>query len=307
MNRIDPIFGPLKRSVLHPVGTALLNALFPRRCAGCEQFRTPPRELGALVKGVSAVLKPVQGNKSLEPAFVDPPREDGPEGAARVVANWFCPACRHAFTWVTSPYCTVCGRMFPGRTGRDHSCAACSRTPPKYDQARAVGVYEGSLKTVIQKFKYRGQMEWADPLGLLLYLAAREHGVLNNCDVLLPVPLHPSRLRQRGFNQSYLMLRKWPRYARLFDSAGGLPFIDPWLLRRRRPTAPQTGLAPKARRANVQGAFQIVDPQGVLKGRQVLLVDDVFTTGATASACVQALKSEGQAVGVCVLTLANTA
>jgi predicted amidophosphoribosyltransferase len=102
------------------------------------------------------------------------------------------------------------------------------------------------------------------------------------------------------------MLRQWPAYARWLDPTSRLPAVDPWLLRRRQPTIPQTGLAPQERRANVRGAFQIEDPQGIIKGRQILLMDDVFTTGATAGACVQALKSKGRAGGVDVLTLAGS-
>lgn len=266
----------------------LTNSLFPMRCGGCQAFWSPPHTLGNILNQVSASYQ-----------------EDRRGRAAKAMANWFCPTCRENFTWVASPICSACGRMFPSRTGHDHLCSECTLSPPNFHQARAWGIYDGSLKTVIQKFKYRGQIQWADPLGLFLYLTAHHHGLLEACDLILPVPLHASRLRYRGFNQAYLMLRKWQSYKDRLDPRNTLAPINPNFLQRRRPTAPQTGLPPKERKANVRGAFQLDDPQGVLKGKRVLLVDDVLTTGATVMACVQALKRKGPVARVDVLTLAR--
>jgi ComF family protein len=190
--------------------------------------------------------------------------------------------------------------------GPDHLCSECARTPPGYHRARGCGLYDGSLKAVIQKLKYRRQVQWADPLGLILFLVARDHGLLENCDVILPVPLHGSRLKHRGFNQTYLILRKWADYGKQLNLTGALPPITPHLLQRHRPTAPQTGLAPKERQANVRDAFEVRDPENFLRGKRVVLVDDVYTTGATITACVNILKTKGAVENVEILTLART-
>ena len=220
---------------------------------------------------------------------------------------WFCPECREGLRWVTSPFCTCCGRLFASRAGRNHLCGACSRKSPPFEQARACGIYEGSLKNVIQRYKYSGQVRWADPLGLLLYLSARHTGMVEACDAIVPVPLHPSRLRERGFNQALLLLRRWSQFRANLTPGKKLPPIMPEVLIRRRPTIPQTGLPLKERSANLKGAFELADTQRFLAGKKVLLIDDVFTTGATVTACVRVLKAQGRAAGVSVLTLAETA
>lgn len=122
-------------------------------------------------------------------------------------------------------------------------------------------------------------------------------------DMVIPVPLHPRRLRSRGFNQSALLVRRWPPWPPARDRSDGPPWIAARLLKRHRPTLPQTGLNKVQRADNLKRAFSVPN-KVALEGKRVLLVDDVMTTGATANACAYALKQAG-AARVDVLTLAR--
>jgi ComF family protein len=171
-------------------------------------------------------------------------------------------------------------------------CTRCQDAPLQIDGIRSVFYFEGVLRAAVHHLKYRRRLELAEPLGGLMasYWARQDVQI----DIVVPVPLHGARLRERGYNQADLLAREMARQARLpFDQAG---------LSRSRPTAPQVGLDAAERKANVRGAFCC--PDGTLTGKQVLLVDDVCTTGATLEACAQALYAVG-ATGVQALTLAR--
>ena len=175
-------------------------------------------------------------------------------------------------------------------------CARCRRRPPALTLARAAGEYEGSLRDVIHAFKYEGRRGLAAPLGRLA--ATEGADVLRGAHCVVPVPLHPVRRLQRGFNQAEDLAREL-----------GLPVAH--ILWRPRLTAAQTGLGAWARRRNVRGAFA-VSPiwrwrrQADLAGRVIVLVDDVRTTGATLNACAEVLLDAG--VGeVRALTVARAA
>jgi ComF family protein len=171
-----------------------------------------------------------------------------------------------------------------------------------FHMVRSAGSYEGALRTLIHHLKYQGRVQLAKPLGRLLWSVFLTHWRPDQIDLVMPVPLHPKRMRQRGFNQAYQLVRHWPIYAH----SGGVPLdatIMFNLLQRRRPTLPQTGLDRRQREANVTGAFSL-DQEDAVAGRRILLVDDVFTTGATIKACVRLLNKAG-ATRVDVLTLAR--
>jgi ComF family protein len=154
----------------------------------------------------------------------------------------------------------------------------------------AVGPYAGTLQEAIQRFKYHGQLPLARPLGELLASSVR-HGATARPDLVVPVPLHVSRLRARGYNQSRELARHLGHQLKVPVA------VD--LLRRTRATAPQQELDAAARGSNVAGAFAV---SGRLPGRRILLVDDVLTTGATARECAGALRKAGAAsVEVAVL------
>jgi ComF family protein len=173
---------------------------------------------------------------------------------------------------------------------------ACLTERRYFRKARAFGVYEGTLMEAIHRLKYGGKTALSGPLGALAKEAFYQFWEVGTIDLLLPVPLHIKRLRERGFNQAHLINKKWA-------SVEGIPF-DGFTLSRSRWTEPQTSLSRAERRKNVKGAFSLRRPDRV-KGKRILLVDDVFTTGATANECARVLlKAGGRWVDV--LTLART-
>jgi len=211
-------------------------------------------------------------------------------GEAAAVA--VCPECEGKIQWVESPLCPCCGVLFESREGPDHLCGPCQTDPPHFRRARAAAVYEGPAAAAIKRFKFDRQMAYLPVMQYWLKLPpCRE--LLEEADLLVPVPLHPRRLKARGFNQALLLAQGLPEAA-----------LKREVIIRVRHTVPQIGLNPKERRENVRGAFAVAHPQEV-KGKNVLLLDDLFTTGATARECARVL-SKARARRVEVLTVART-
>lgn len=203
-----------------------------------------------------------------------------------------CGSCWNGILPITSPWCPACGFPYPVGTGA-FLCERCHRRPPPYAYARAAAYYCDPLRTAIHALKYRGKTALATPLGRFMAEAGQRHLTLHEVHGLVPVPLHPTRLTERGFNQAALLARELGRRWRIPVLAS--------LLRRVIPTQPQSELTEIARRRNVRGAFAVWRPVAV-KGRHVLLVDDIFTTGATAAECARALLEAGaETVGVFTL------
>jgi ComF family protein len=217
-------------------------------------------------------------------------------------AEYFCPACWSQVRLVTHPLCNRCGRPFPDASGDDHHCAGCLTRTPYFVRARAWGCYprdeiaDHPLRQVVQKFKYGRKVSLGKPLGRLMAQGCQEFLEACHIDLIVPVPLHPKRLRWRGFNQSLLLARQVSHRIQVT--------IDPFILYRNRETTPQTQLTEDERKKNVRGAFAIA-PGKSLEERSVLLVDDVYTSGATVNECSRVLL-RGGAKEVCVLTLART-
>jgi ComF family protein len=192
-----------------------------------------------------------------------------------------CDRCWRAIVPLTPPLCAACGDPLP--SWRTISlplalCARCRRTPRHVDRARAIGEYDGALRAIIHALKYEGRRSLATRLAALIRERAAD--VLAAGDVAVAVPLHPSRLRERGFNQAADLARHL-----------GLPVVP--ALRRVRATPTQTGLPAARRHRNVRDAFAATRQARGLAGRTVVLVDDVSTTGATLDACARALKQSG--------------
>ena len=194
--------------------------------------------------------------------------------------EWLCTDCVTGFHYVQPPICGICGRPL----SHGEQCANCSRHPLKIDGIRAATYFEGSIRLAIHHFKYRGTQVLAPYLGKLL--AQAWHSAPLPVSTIVPVPLHPHRLRQRGYNQSALLAHELSKH---FD----VPVIGNCLLRVR-PTRPQVGLGAAERRTNVQGAFQCIDQR--LEGKSIMLIGDVCTTGATLEACAHALYRQGSHV-----------
>ncbi len=210
-------------------------------------------------------------------------------------AGHLCADCWLTVAFLDGPCCVRCGLPFEIDPGADTTCAACYARPPAFDCARAVMRYEETSSALILGFKRADRLELAPPFARWLERSGRL--LLEEADLIVPVPLHPWRLWQRRFNQSAIL-------AQALSESCGIP-SDPLLLRRLRPT-PSQGAMPsaKARRRNVHGAFRVAPGSEALRGRNVLLVDDVMTTGATADACARALKRAG-AAKVFALSLAR--
>jgi ComF family protein len=217
-------------------------------------------------------------------------------------AEYFCSDCWPRIQLVAHPLCNLCGRPFPDAHGDDHHCAGCLTRTPYFVRARAWACYpreeipDHPLRQVLQKFKYGRKVSLGKPLGRLMAHGCQEFFEASPIDLIVPVPLHPKRLRWRGFNQSLLLARQ---VSRMYEMR-----VDPFLLYRSRETPPQTQLTEEERRKNVRGAFAI-DTGKLLKGKSVLLVDDVYTSGATVNECSRVLV-RGGAKTVHVLTLART-
>jgi ComF family protein len=200
----------------------------------------------------------------------------------------YCSTCRDGVSRIRPPLCPRCGR--PQAVSR--VCLGCAVKPPSVDGIRSVAVFEGTLRGAIHQFKYGYMRDLAVPLGDLLISYWRETPLV--ADVIVPVPLHARRLRERGYNQAALLAQR-------LGTALGMPvYCD--CLRRSRYTVSQTRLSAQERSRNVEGAFTCIGSD--VLGQRVLLVDDVCTTGATLGACGRALEVGG-ARSVWALTVAR--
>jgi ComF family protein len=200
-----------------------------------------------------------------------------------------CAECRAGFASLPEAHCRQCAQPFESDFA-GHLCGACLAKPPPFDAVWAAGLYDGPLKTAIHRFKYERYTALARPLADFMDRVAARRSV-PEWDLLLPVPLHPKRLKQRGFNQALLL-------ARACFGRRDRPIRYDVLIRSRF-TSPQVELAGEARRKNVRGAFRVVQPEVVAGGR-IAVIDDVYTTGATAADCARALKKAGAALVVVV-------
>lgn len=207
-----------------------------------------------------------------------------------------CSGCLDSLTPIAHPMCTICGLPFPTSTGPDHLCENCLRKRPWYDFLRSPYLYSGPLIECIQRFKYNMETHLISSLGHLLSSFAKECMPNLKDFVIIPVPLHRRRLKERGFNQSLLL-------ARVLSSDLGNQ-LDYLSLTRNRYTQAQTGLKKKERRKNVKDAFSIIKPDAI-KEKKILLIDDVFTTGYTLNECARTLKKSGATTVIC-LTMART-
>ncbi|HIJ57275.1 MAG TPA: ComF family protein [Deltaproteobacteria bacterium] len=217
-----------------------------------------------------------------------------------LLADMVCPACLSLFIPVHSPLCPDCGVVFQSNAGDDHQCEACIKAPKRFHKARAFGIYDQSLMELIHCFKYRGKIQLARAFGAMLLLTFLCFWNENEVDLVVPVPLHKKRFRKRGFNQSHLLIKTWES---MKIASYRLPHMERDVLLRQRWTEPQTGLGRKERIRNIKDAFKVDAPDQVRRKR-ILLVDDVYTTGATADECSKTLLSSG-AERVDVLTLAR--
>jgi len=210
--------------------------------------------------------------------------------------NGFCPDCLAGIRWIEPPFCSICGTPFVSKEAGTHACPSCLTRKRYFTMARALGCYEGSLQKIIHRWKYQGKASVTPYLGEWITERFYRYWNPRVLDLLVPVPLHPKRLRERGFNQALLLARALSRRTEIPCQGR--------ILQKKRPTPPQVQLDGGERERGVKGAFHIADREGV-EGKTILLIDDVYTTGATVNECSKVL-IRGGAKRVDVLTLAHT-
>ncbi len=204
-----------------------------------------------------------------------------------------CGRCWSSITFFAPPWCAVCGLPFPHPVGDAAVCADCVRGQHAWDRARAVFRYDKGSRQLVLGLKHADRTDVAGALGRWMMRFGGE--IVVEAELLVPVPLHWTRLLHRRYNQAALL-------AHSIHAAGGPPVAVDSLMRRRS-TSSQGHLGPLARERNVRSAFAVRQRQKIA-GKRVVLVDDVITTGATVEECARVLKRAG-AVTVGVLTLAR--
>ena len=232
-----------------------------------------------------------------------------PRRAVDLILPPVCPACRAAsgsgaglcadcwasVRFLAPPLCPVLGSPFAHDMGPGIVSAAVLADPPPFARARSAVVYEDTARRLVHALKYRDRHEVAGFMAKAMIRAGRE--LLADCELIVPVPLHPRRLWLRRFNQSVLLTDR-------IGAESGIA-VEPMILKRIRRTRQQVGLSVREREANVRGAFRVLPQERpMIAGRRVLLVDDVYTSGATVKAATRAL-TRGGAAAVDVLTFAR--
>ncbi|MFW6415469.1 MAG: ComF family protein, partial [Thermodesulfobacteriota bacterium] len=205
-----------------------------------------------------------------------------------------CPECRTELKPLQDGFCPGCGTVYTAPGESVYLCLDCRQNPAPWSRLGFFNIYSGMLKNLIIDFKFNSNLGLSRLLQRLMHMAYKLHHWESPPDVLVPVPLHPRRLRQRGFNQS----REMAERIAAKEGVGMLPSA----LNRVKHTKSQVGLSREQREKNLTEAIEINSKY--LSGKNVLLVDDIYTTGATTSACAHVLNLAG-AKRVDVLVLAR--
>jgi ComF family protein len=211
--------------------------------------------------------------------------------------NGLCSACVESIEMIEEPFCAQCGLPLPkNHLGASLTCGQCLVSPPAYHRARFAVSYKGVLRVGLQRFKYGGALYARSVLTEILVDSFRKHYSHEEFDLILPIPVHTRKLRERGFNQAILLAEDL--------SARTLIPLKRTCLIKSVNTPPQAGLHRQERLKNLRGSFRVARP-GAIKNKRVLLVDDVSTTGSTIGETARILNKAG-AVRVDALVLALT-
>jgi len=292
---------------------AMKEAFFPTCCLVCGSFfrnsRQENRNLKTLIEILSAWEKGFFGLKGFFQK-TDLTKEHVEESLGTdlkifmaLMSPFICANCSGTYMAVESPICSTCGAVFESREGDDRDCGECLNAPKRFKIARSAGVYDKVLMAAIHCLKYKEKIQLARPLGVLLFMAFRRYWNKENVNLIVPVPLHKRKFRSRGFNTSFLFVREWAFITKALNGSLSVVPVAEDMLIRKRWTEPQTGLGRKERLQNIKNAFDVRDSSKI-KRKKILLVDDVYTTGATVNECAKVLMRAG-AASVDVLTLAR--
>jgi len=210
--------------------------------------------------------------------------------------NLVCPGCWDKVEKNLPPFCASCGRHLDAKAIAKNTCASCGNEKFYFDRAFSPCAYTGTVKKLIHEFKYGGKDYLANPLGSIMNTFIRDYNLpIQHLDFIIPLPLHQSRQREREFNQAEILSRK---VAEEFNKQ-----LLTGALIRSKPTKTQTELTLEERRKNVAESFSVARPE-LIKDTNLLLIDDVLTTGATSNEAAKSLKQAGAKI-VLLMTLAN--
>ncbi len=223
--------------------------------------------------------------------------------ATNLFGKYFCPDCIPLkYELFESPFCKKCGKKFNHDYTINHHCEDCLNASNHIGKVRAGARYSGIVKESIHVFKYQKKLALAEPLGEIIFSGFMNYFKSFEFDVIMPIPLHVSKLKQRGFNQAFLVVKNFKKMLKKNNIIPQLK-IDLYSFQRVRKTEPQTNYSFQQRKENVKDAFKVVKPENI-KNKKILLVDDVYTTGATCSEAAQKLLEAG-ALSVDVLVIAR--
>ena len=295
------------------VTEAMKEAFFPTRCLVCGSFFRNSGQEHSSLKTFLQILSSWEQDFSglagffqktdLTKEYVEERLGTDAKIFMALMSPFICANCSGTFMAVESPICSTCGVVFKSREGEDHDCGECLDAPKRFRIARSAGVYDKVLMAAIHCLKYKEKIQLARPLGVLLFMAFCRYCNKGNINLIVPIPLHKRKLRSRGFNTSFLFVKEWVFITKVLNEALPVIPVAGDILVRKRWTEPQTGLGRKERLQNIKNAFGVSDSSKV-KGKKILLVDDVYTTGATVNECAKVLMRAG-AASVDVLTLAR--
>ena len=267
-----------------------IDALFPVKCLVCDCFF----EATSPASGPHASKRHSNGCSH---------RDQGSVSIKRLFNPFVCRVCAREITLVNGPICLSCGIMFKSSQGDDRICGNCIAVPKHFRTARASAVYDQAMIHLIHCFKYNAKIQLANSFSGLLLKTFKRYWDADSFDVITPVPLSSNRMRQRGFNQAYLLICNWKKEADQLIMDLPVARVSKNALARNRATLPQTGLSRKARIENIRNVFSVREGADI-REKRILLVDDVYTTGATVNECARVLMHSG-ARSVDVLTVAR--
>ena len=282
---------------------AVTDAFFPTRCLTCGSFYRVDKSYRNTLKSIASILDFFFKSGCLNDDILEKDSIAQARIFSILMAPFLCAKCSNTFLAIESPICSTCGMVFKSRLGEDHLCGECLSSPNSFQRARSAGIYDKVMMDAIHCLKYNGKIQLAKPLGLFLFFIFCRYWNENFPDLIIPVPLHNKKLRRRGFNPSFFLVREWASIARALDNGFPVIPIAEDILLKTRWTKSQTGLGRKERLKNIKNAFSVNNASRIYR-KTILLIDDVYTTGATADECSKTLMASG-ASQVDVLTLAR--